>query len=185
MAENPTAKEAPAPAQRRAAGRPAVRRALKLDAVLAAAVDSARAGVLTIAPAEQVGAHVGASAEGERLVLHRFEAKLAGYRGWHWFATVARVPRGKVATVCEVGLLPSDEALLAPEWVPWADRVRPEDVPQPDVPEDGSGAAEETDAAAGDGAADGAMDEDGAPEDAASDASAEEGAPEGSVPASS
>jgi hypothetical protein len=132
MAENPTALEsgaAAAPAPRRP-----VRRAAKLDAVLAAAVDSARAGVLTIAAAEQVGAHVGAWAEGERLVLHRFEARLAGYRGWQWYATVARVPRGKEATVCEVGLLPSGDSLLAPEWVPWADRVLPEDVPQPEAP---------------------------------------------------
>jgi len=134
MAENPTALEsgaAAAPAPRRPA-----RRAAKLDAVLAAAVDSARAGVLAIAPAEQVGAHVGAWPEGERLVLHRFEARLAGYGGWQWYATVARVPRGKQATVCEVGLLPSEDSLLAPEWVPWADRVRPEDVPQPETPAD-------------------------------------------------
>ncbi|MCG2621040.1 DUF3027 domain-containing protein [Arthrobacter sp. I2-34] len=128
MTENPTDLEAgTAPAVPR---RPAARRTAKLDAVLAAAVDSARAGVLGVAPAGQVGAHVGAWAEGERLVLHRFEAMLPGYRGWQWYATVARVPRGKQATVCEVGLLPSDDSLLAPEWVPWADRVRPEDVVQ-------------------------------------------------------
>lgn len=141
MAENPIEPEpgtAPAPAPRRTASR----RAPKLDAVLAAAVDSAREGVLTIAPAEQIGAHAGATAEGERLVLHRFEARLPGYRGWQWFATVARVPRGKAATVCEVGLLPSADALLAPEWVPWADRVRPEDVPQPEPAGDAAGTAE-------------------------------------------
>ncbi|MFD1214076.1 DUF3027 domain-containing protein [Arthrobacter sp. GCM10027362] len=141
MAENLIEPEAGTAAA--APRRPAGRRIPKLDAVLAAAVDSARAGVLTIAPAEQVGAHVSASAEGERLVLHRFEAKLAGYRGWHWYATVARVPRGKAATVCEVGLLPSEDSLLAPEWVPWADRIRPEDVPEPEAgPETEAAAAE-------------------------------------------
>jgi len=56
---------------------------------------------------------------------------------------VARVPRGKQATVCEVGLLPSDDSLLAPEWVPWADRIRPEDVPQPEAPADGEDGDEE------------------------------------------
>jgi len=141
MAENPSAPEPGAP-EPGTARRRVARRAAKLDAVLAAAVDSARAGVLTIAAADQVGAHVGAWAEGERLVLHRFEARLAGYRGWQWFATVARVPRGKQATVCEVGLLPSDDSLLAPEWVPWADRIRPEDVPGPEEPADGAQAAE-------------------------------------------
>ena len=107
--------------------RPA-RRTAKLDLVLAAAVDRAREGVLEIAPTEQIGAHVGSYADGDRLVTHRFEAELAGYVGWQWYATLARVPRGKEATVCEVGLLPSEKSLLAPEWVPWADRVRPEEV---------------------------------------------------------
>lgn len=120
-AGGPTAEAAP---PRR---RPA-RRAAKLDLVLAAAVDRAREGVLDIAPSEQIGAHVGSVADGDRLVTHRFEAKLAGYAGWQWYATLARVPRGKDATVCEVGLLPSEKSLLAPEWVPWADRVRPEEV---------------------------------------------------------
>jgi hypothetical protein len=107
--------------------RPA-RRTAKLDLVLAAAVDRAKEGVLEIAPSEQIGAHVGSYADGDRLVTHRFEAMLAGYVGWQWYATLARVPRGKEATVCEVGLLPSERSLLAPEWVPWADRVRPEEV---------------------------------------------------------
>ena len=40
---------------------------------------------------------------------------------------VLRLCRGrssKVATICEVGLIPGDDALLAPEWVPWADRLQ-------------------------------------------------------------
>ncbi|MEV7649312.1 DUF3027 domain-containing protein [Arthrobacter sp. NPDC089319] len=115
--------EAAAAPRRRAA-----RRTAKLDLVLAAAVDRAREGVLEIAPAEQIGEHAGSYADGDRLVTHRFEAKLAGYAGWQWYSTLARVPRGKEATVCEVGLLPSEGSLLAPEWVPWADRVRPEEV---------------------------------------------------------
>jgi len=59
---------------------------------------------------------------------HRFAATMPGYRGWHWTVTLARVPRGKVATVCEVELLPGDDALLAPAWLPWAERLRPGDV---------------------------------------------------------
>lgn len=131
----PGAPEAVAAPRRRAA-----RRAPKLDDVLAAAVDRARTGVLEIAPAEQIGEHVGSFADGDRLVTHRFEAKLAGYAGWQWYATLARIPRGKEATVCEVGLLPSDQSLLAPEWVPWADRVRPEEV----AVEDAAGEAPST-----------------------------------------
>ena len=42
--------------------------------------------------------------------------------------TVARASRAKVVTVDEVVLLPGDGALLAPRWVPWAERVGPGDV---------------------------------------------------------
>ncbi|WP_104116994.1 DUF3027 domain-containing protein [Arthrobacter sp. B1805] len=109
----------------------ASRRIPKSDAVLEAAVERARLGVLEIAPEAQVGRHVSATVEGERLVTHRFEAFVPGYGGWQWFSTVARVARSKDVTVCEVGLLPSSASLLAPEWLPWSERVRPEDS-QPD-----------------------------------------------------
>lgn len=116
--------ESAAPVRRRSA----VRKPSKPDAVLAAAVEAARHGILEIASSAQIGGHVSVVPEAERLVTHRFEAKLPGYVGWHWFATLARVPRGKVATVSEVGLLPSEASVLAPEWVPWSARVRPEDL---------------------------------------------------------
>ena len=115
--------EAGATARRRPPRRPS-----KPDALLAAAVDTARAGLLEVAPAAEIGEYVGATPDAERLVTHRFVAHRPGYNGWHWYATVARVPRGKAVTVCEVGLLPSENAVLAPEWVPWSERVRPEDV---------------------------------------------------------
>ena len=40
---------------------------------------------------------------------------------------MTRNSRSKVVTVSELGLLPSEDSILAPEWVPWAERVRPED----------------------------------------------------------
>jgi hypothetical protein len=42
--------------------------------------------------------------------------------------TLARAPRGKVATVDEVVLLPGPDAVLAPAWVPWSERLRPGDL---------------------------------------------------------
>ena len=62
------------------------------------------------------------------MLTHLFECTLKGYRGWSWFATLSRAPRSKTATVCEVGLLPGPDALLSPEWVPWSERVRPEEL---------------------------------------------------------
>ncbi|WP_309073670.1 DUF3027 domain-containing protein [Paenarthrobacter sp.] len=99
----------------------------KPDAFLAAAVDTAREAVEGIASPGEVGAHLGAKSEGDRVVTHLFESRLAGYGGWQWYAVVTRNSRSKVVTVSELGLLPSEDSILAPEWVPWAKRVRPED----------------------------------------------------------
>ncbi|WP_194266039.1 DUF3027 domain-containing protein [Arthrobacter yangruifuii] len=106
----------------------APRRPGKPDAVLAEAVAEARAGLLEVVSEDEIGNYVGAVADAERLVTHRFASRRPGYRGWFWYVTVARVPRSKKVTVSEVGLLPSNEALLAPEWLPWSDRLRPEDI---------------------------------------------------------
>ena len=49
-----------------------------------------------------------------------------------------------MATICEVGLLPGDDALIAPDWVPWADRVRPEDLEENAAQENAGSDAEES-----------------------------------------
>lgn len=124
-----------APAARTAAKRPAgvpVWRTGKPDAFLASAVETARTALEGITPAASIGSHLAAKSEGDRLVTHLFESKLAGYVGWQWYAVLTRNSRSKVVTVSELGLLPSENSILAPEWVPWAERVRPEDEQQPD-----------------------------------------------------
>jgi hypothetical protein len=103
------------------------------EAVLAGAVDLARGAAEDVALPGQVGEHRGVVVEADRLLTHVFESLVPGYRGWHWAVTVARPPRGRTATVCEVQLLPGDGALLAPEWVPWSERLRPGDVGPGDV----------------------------------------------------
>ncbi|MFF1882815.1 DUF3027 domain-containing protein [Pseudarthrobacter sp. NPDC058196] len=122
----PPQEQAAKAAPKRKAGVP-VWRTGKPDAFLAAAVDAARAAVEGITPAATIGPHLGAKSEGDRLVTHLFESRLAGYGGWQWYAVLTRNSRSKVVTVDELGLLPSEESILAPEWVPWAERVRPED----------------------------------------------------------
>jgi hypothetical protein len=126
---------APAPAAEQTAAKPAAKRRAgvpvwrtgKPDAFLAAAVDVARAAVEGITAPADIGAHIAAKSEGERLVTHLFESKLAGYQGWQWYAVLTRNSRSKVVTISELGLLPSEDSILSPEWVPWAERVRPED----------------------------------------------------------
>jgi hypothetical protein len=103
--------------------------AVKADAVLLAAADLARSAACADAgAADHVGDHVGAEAEGDRTLTHLFECRSPGYRGWRWAVTLTRVPRGRTPTINEVVLLPGPDALLAPEWVPWTDRVEPTDL---------------------------------------------------------
>jgi len=103
------------------------------DAVCAAAVEEARAAAAEEAAPGQVGEHLGVSAEDERTATHRFASEAPGYTGWVWAVTVARVPRSKAVTISEVVLLPGDGAILAPEWVPWSERLQPGDLGVGDV----------------------------------------------------
>ena len=98
------------------------------DRLCAEAVDLARSAAEEAAAPGVVGEHAGLISEGDRVVTHFFECKELGYRGWRWAVTVARASRAKIVTLDEVVLLPGPDALLAPEWVPWSERLRPGDM---------------------------------------------------------
>ncbi|MBO1267534.1 DUF3027 domain-containing protein [Arthrobacter cavernae] len=162
-------------AEKSGAGKPRagvpVWRTGKPDAFLASAVDVAREAVATIAGPGEIGAHLAAKSEGDRVVTHLFESRLSGYLGWQWYAVVTRNSRSKVVTVSELGLLPSEDSILAPEWIPWAKRVRPEDetpvVEEPVEELAGEAAGEHAEEAAEDAADDDASDaaDDALPDD--------------------
>ena len=97
-----------------------------------AAIELARRALEEVTDPITVGEYVAAAPDAERLVTHLFDCTLSGYRGWRWAVTLSRVPRGRTATVCEVELLPGEEALLAPAWVPWAERLEPGDITRSD-----------------------------------------------------
>lgn len=92
------------------------------DARLIGAHDLALAALGEITPATTVGPAAGYLVEEDGSVSLRFENRLAGYPGWFWTVTVAQVDE-EDPTVLELELLPGDGALLAPEWVPWAERL--------------------------------------------------------------
>ncbi|MHA5047255.1 DUF3027 domain-containing protein [Streptomyces sp. SD15] len=98
------------------------------DRLCAEAVDLARGAAEEAAAPGVVGEHVELVSEGDRVVTHFFECMEFGYRGWRWAVTVARASRAKVVTLDEAVLLPGPDALLAPEWVPWSERLRPGDM---------------------------------------------------------
>lgn len=98
------------------------------DEACAQAVDLARAAAEEMAGPAGVGEHVATTADGDRVVTHLFRALDPAYPGWCWAITVARASRSKHVTVSEGLLLPGPDAILAPDWVPWRERLRPGDL---------------------------------------------------------
>ncbi|GAA4522268.1 DUF3027 domain-containing protein [Brachybacterium paraconglomeratum] len=105
----------------------------KLDAIASAAVELAHEALLEVTEPGQVGEHLRVEASGERLVTHIFECTMPGYRGWSWVVVLTRASRAKAATVAETALLPGEESILAPDWEPWSERLKPSDVGADDL----------------------------------------------------
>ncbi|HVT66253.1 MAG TPA: DUF3027 domain-containing protein [Trebonia sp.] len=105
-------------------------RAKEPDQVCADAVDLARQALTESAGVgpDAVGDHLGVESVADRVVTHLFACTDRAYVGWRWAVTVTRAPRSRLVTVDESVLLPGPDALLAPDWVPWHDRLRPGDV---------------------------------------------------------
>ncbi|CAN5542589.1 hypothetical protein BH09ACT4_BH09ACT4_20700 [soil metagenome] len=51
-----------------------------------------------------------------------FAATMGGYPGWHWTVSLAEIEGGE-PSVLETELMPGDGALLAPDWIPWSERL--------------------------------------------------------------
>jgi hypothetical protein len=98
------------------------------DTAAAAAVDLARAAAEDISSPDHVGEHLGLLPEGDRIVTHYFACLDPAYHGWRWAVSVVRASRAKNVTVSESVLLPGEDAMLSPAWVPWSDRLRPGDL---------------------------------------------------------
>ncbi len=98
------------------------------DEACAQAVELARRAAEGLGGAAMVGEHLSVTADGDRLVTHTFRCLDPAYRGWCWAVTVARASRAKNVTVSESLLIPGPDAILAPDWVPWRERLRPGDL---------------------------------------------------------
>ncbi|MGW5385843.1 DUF3027 domain-containing protein [Nocardia sp. NPDC003963] len=104
----------------------------EMRTILAGAVELARSALVDLEPTG-VGAHLGVRAEDECSATHRFEATLPGYHGWQWAVVVAAAPDTDRVTVSESALLPGPDALIAPDFVPWDQRIRPGDLAPGDL----------------------------------------------------
>ena len=108
-------------------------RAKEPDEACAQATDLARGAAEEVAGAARVGAHVGIQADGDRVVTHLFSCLDQAYQGWRWAVTLARASWSKTVTVSESVLIPGPDAILAPDWVPWRERLLPGDLGVGDI----------------------------------------------------
>jgi hypothetical protein len=92
------------------------------DAATEQDFDLGRSALLEITTADTVGANAGSIDEGDGVVSVHFATTLSGYPGWHWTVSIAHVD-GLAPSVLETELTPGDGALLAPDWIPWVDRL--------------------------------------------------------------
>lgn len=134
------------------------------DARLVEAHDLALSALREITPAATIGPAAGFIPEEDGSVSLRFENRLPGYPGWYWTVTVARVD-DEEPTVLEVELLPGDGALLAPEWVPWAERLAEYRAHQAELAEAAAAGGGDDEADTDDEDADGDLDDDGIDDD--------------------
>jgi hypothetical protein len=95
---------------------------LVADPALLEARDLALAALRDITPEATIGDAADYRVEPDGVVSLRFENRMPGYPGWLWTVSLARLEDAE-PTVLEVELLPDDGALLAPDWVPWAERL--------------------------------------------------------------
>ncbi|MCW2787382.1 MAG: hypothetical protein JWP74_3899 [Marmoricola sp.] len=96
--------------------------------VAVAAVDAARAALLAQVGDGVVGDYLEAVTEDEGVVTHYFGCTQTGYPGWRWAVTVAHAVEQDGVTIDEVVLLPGDDSILAPAWVPWRERIKSGDL---------------------------------------------------------
>jgi len=68
----------------------------------------------------------------DRISSYTFESLHNGYKGWTWLVTIAKLEDGE-PTICDSVMAPGEDALLAPEWIPYADRLQPGDLKVGDI----------------------------------------------------
>lgn len=83
-------------------------------------IDIARDALIGVAREEHVGEATVAEQDG--LFTVSFASRMPGYPGWNWVVSLTDGEGGELS-VLELNLLPGDQALLAPDWIPWADRL--------------------------------------------------------------
>ena len=87
-----------------------------------ALVSIARDALLQMTSADTIGELVDERDDGDGIVTLYFTSEMVGYPGWRWTVSLSNFD-DQEPSVLETELTPGDGALLAPDWVPWSDRL--------------------------------------------------------------
>lgn len=85
--------------------------------------DFARNALIEATSKSKVGNFIEVIEEGEGLATYLFENNQKGYLGWRWSITVFQLDKSSPVTVSELLLMPGPDSLVAPDWVPWSERL--------------------------------------------------------------
>ena len=85
--------------------------------------DFARNALIEATSKSKVGNFIEVIEEGEGLATYLFENNQKGYVGWRWSITVFQLDESSPVTVSELLLMPGPDSLVAPDWVPWSERL--------------------------------------------------------------
>jgi hypothetical protein len=85
--------------------------------------DFARNALIQATSKSMVGNFIEVVDEGEGIATYLFENNQKGYVGWRWSITVFQLDASSPVTVSEVLLMPGPDSLVAPDWVPWSERL--------------------------------------------------------------
>jgi hypothetical protein len=91
--------------------------AIDHDQLIAAATE----GLAGIAHEGEVGEFLPAT-ETDGVLTIQARSLQRGYPGWLWTVLLTPAEDGRL-TVTEVTLLPGEDSLLSPDWVPWSERL--------------------------------------------------------------
>jgi hypothetical protein len=72
---------------------------------------------------KELGAFIESVEQAEGLTTYFWSANQPGYIGWRWAVSVAQLDPATEPTLCEVALVAGEDALAAPKWVPWSERL--------------------------------------------------------------
>jgi hypothetical protein len=97
-----------------------------------AVITAAHAALLEITEETTVGSLLGVDEPEAGVVDVLYASAMPGYPDWRWTVSVSVLDGVDAPSVLELELLPGEGSILAPEWVPWAERVTDADTAEVD-----------------------------------------------------